>query len=347
MNKKIRSVLAILLCAATLFTLCACSQETPVDSTEKTSDDNKLKVVCTLFPQYDFVREIAGDKVDLTLLLPPGVESHSYDPTPADIKAVTDADLVIRVGKEMETWSEKLFSSTSSKAVFMDLSHEICAEITEHVHDHEAEGEFHSFIDTDVAFFDPHLWTDPTLSFLMVAVIADKLCEMDAENASFYTENAENYLSELEALNTEITELVKSSERKTLVFSGRFALQNFTEQYGLKAIAALDACADNSEPSAATVAQIIDTIKSENIKVVFYEELIEPKTAKIICDETGAKMLLFHSCHNLSKDEFNSGETYLSLMKQNVKNLEEALKLTKKNCSPAKMPLSDMITMSL
>ncbi len=325
MNKKIRNLFAILLCAAMLL-LCACSQKTPVDTTENAPSENKLKVVCTLFPQYDFVREIAGDKVELTLLLPPGVESHSYDPTPADIKAVTDADLVIRIGEEMETWSEKLFSSTSSEAVFMDLSHEIGAIITESAHEHGVEYDFHSLAAADIAFFDPHLWTDPTLSCLMVLAIGEKLCELDAENELFYTENTEKYISELEALNTQITELVKNSERKTLVFSGRFALQNFTEQYGLKAISALDACADNSEPCAATVANIIETIKNENIKVVFYEELIEPKTAKLICEETGAKMLLFHSCHNLSKDEFNSGESYLSLMKQNVKNLEEALK---------------------
>ena len=327
MNKITRKVFTVLLCGALLLSVCACSNVTPVDKTaQNPSDSDKLKVVCTLFPQYDFVRQIAGDKVALTLLLPPGVESHSYDPTPADIKAVSQADLVIRVSDKMETWSEKLFNSTSGQAVFMDLSDATGSLISESAHEHGAEGTFHSYTDSLVPFFDPHLWTDPTISILMVTVIADKLCELDAQNASFYTQNAEKYLSELEALDTQISELVKNSERDTLVFSGRFALSNFTERYGLLAVSALDACADNSEPSAATVAKIIDVINDKDIKVIFYEELIEPKTAKIICDETGTKMLLFHSCHNLSKDEFDRGETYLSLMKQNVKNLEEALK---------------------
>lgn len=310
----VNRVFALLLCAFMLFALCACSKQG-----EKTEGDSeKLQVVCTLFPQYDFVREIAGDCVELTLLLPPGVESHSYDPTPSDMKAVASADIVIRVGENMETWSSKLMGSAGDGAVLLDLADEMGLELEAHEHGDDEHAD-------SAKERDPHIWTDPVLAKDMVRIITEKLCELDEKNAAEYDSRSELYISKLEALDKDIKEIVGNAKRKTVVFSGRFALKNFTDRYGLKAVSALDACADNSEPSAAAVAKIVDTVKDENIPVIFYEELIEPKTAKIISSETGADMLLFHSCHNLSKDDFNSGETYLSLMRKNVENLREAL----------------------
>lgn len=310
----VNRVFALLLCAFMLFALCACSEQG-----EKTEGDSeKLQVVCTLFPQYDFVREIAGDCVELTLLLPPGVESHSYDPTPSDMKAVASADIVIRVGENMETWSSKLMGSAGDGAVLLDLADEMGLELEAHEHGDDEHAD-------SAEERDPHIWTDPVLAKDMVRIITEKLCELDEKNAAEYDSRSELYISKLEALDKDIKEIVGNAKRKTVVFSGRFALKNFTDRYGLKAVSALDACADNSEPSAAAVAKIVDTVKDENIPVIFYEELIEPKTAKIISSETGADMLLFHSCHNLSKDDFNSGETYLSLMRKNVENLREAL----------------------
>ena len=310
----VNRVFALLLCAFMLFALCACSEQG-----EKTEGDSeKLQVVCTLFPQYDFVREIAGDCVELTLLLPPGVESHSYDPTPSDMKAVASADIVIRVGENMETWSSKLMGSAGDGAVLLDLADEMGLELEAHEHGDDEHAD-------SAKERDPHIWTDPVLAKDMVRIITEKLCELDEKNAAEYDSRSELYISKLEALDKDIKEIVGNAKRKTVIFSGRFALKNFTDRYGLKAVSALDACADNSEPSAAAVAKIVDTVKGENIPVIFYEELIEPKTAKIISSETGADMLLFHSCHNLSKDDFNSGETYLSLMRKNVENLREAL----------------------
>lgn len=310
----VNRVFALLLCAFMLFALCACSEQ----GEKPEGDGEKLQVVCTLFPQYDFVREIAGDCVELTLLLPPGVESHSYDPTPSDMKAVASADIVIRVGENMETWSSKLMGSAGDGAVLLDLADEMGLELEAHEHGDDEHAD-------SAKERDPHIWTDPVLAKDMVRIITEKLCELDEKNAAEYDSRSEIYISKLEALDKDIKEIVGNAKRKTVVFSGRFALKNFTDRYGLTAVSALDACADNSEPSAAAVAKIVDTVKDENIPVIFYEELIEPKTAKIISSETGADMLLFHSCHNLSKDDFNSGETYLSLMRKNVENLREAL----------------------
>ena len=316
--KKIKSIIALVICAALIFSLAACS----TSNENKESSNDKLKVVCTLFPQYDFVREIAGDKVDLKLLVPPGVESHSYDPTPKDMKSVAMADLVIRIGEDMETWSESLWSADTSDAEFLDISKEMGLHLAGHHHHHE-EGEEHT--EECETGTDAHIWTSPVMVQKIVKVISDKLIELDPDNTEFYKANTESYINELKTLDSNIRQVVESSHKKTLVFSGRFALKNFTDEYGLSYVSTLDACADNSEPSAAAVAKIVDVIEKEDIKVIFYEELIEPKTAKTISSETGTKMLLFHSCHNLTKEEFEAGENYLSLMNKNLANLKEAL----------------------
>ena len=323
MKTKLIRAAALFLCAAMLFSLAACS------SGKTDTAGGKLRVVCTLFVPYDFVREIAGDKVDLTLLLPPGMESHSYDPTPADMKAVGNSDLLIRVGENMETWSAKLFDKSTGAKAYLDIASEmglrLAAHEHEHEHGHEHEHEHEHEAEAEQGLVDAHIWTDPVYAQGMVKVIADALCRLDGSNAEFYKSNSEKYIKKLKALDSGFRDAVKNGKRDTVVFSGRFAFRNFTERYSLKFVSALDACADNSEPGARTVAKIVDTVRDEKIPVIFYEELTEPRTAEIICGETGCAMRLFHSCHNVSRDEFEAGVGYLSLMNGNLENLREAL----------------------
>lgn len=321
MKTKLIRAAALFLCAAMFFSLAACSS----GKTDPTS--GKLRVVCTLFVPYDFVREIAGDKVDLTLLLPPGMESHSYDPTPADMKAVGNADLLIRVGENMETWSAKLFDKSTGAKAYLDIASEMGLRLAAHEHEHEHghEHEHEHEREAEQGLVDAHIWTDPVYAQGMVKVIADALCRLDGSNAEFYKSNSEKYIKKLKALDSGFRDAVKNGKRDTVVFSGRFAFRNFTERYSLKFVSALDACADNSEPGARTVAKIVDTVRDEKIPVIFYEELTEPRTAEIICGETGCAMRLFHSCHNVSRDEFEAGVGYLSLMNGNLENLREAL----------------------
>lgn len=321
MKTKFLRATAVILCAAMVFSLTACS------SGKIESESDKLRVVCTLFVPYDFVREIAGDRVDLTLLLPPGMESHSYDPTPADMKAVSNADLLIRVGENMETWSAKLFDKSTGAGEYLDIASEMGLRLAAHEHEHEHghEDEHEHEHEYEEGFVDAHIWTDPVYAQGMVKVITDALCRLDGRNAEFYKSNSEKYISKLQSLDAGFKDAVKNGKRDIIVFSGRFAFRNFTERYSLKFVSALDACADNSEPGARTVAKIINTVKNESIPVIFYEELAEPRTAEIICGETGCSMRLFHSCHNVSRDEFESGVGYLSLMNDNLRNLREAL----------------------
>ena len=300
------------------------------------SVSDKLQIVTTLFPQYDFARVIGGDKVDVTLLLPAGMESHSYEPTPADIIKINKADLFIYTGESMEQWAHSIIQSVDSNEVYvLDVSKNVPLlapnSTVEDNHDHEGEnhdhdaevevGHDHSEGDGHNHTYDPHIWTSPKNAMIMVNNILEALCEVDSENADYYKDNANAYLAELEELDHELEDVVTNAKRDTIYHGGRFAMQYLTNQYGIHYVSA----PFEAEPSAALVAQMIKEIKEQNIPVIYYEELVDPKISQMISDETGAKMLLLHSCHNVSKEDFNNGVTYLSLMKQNVENLKVGL----------------------
>lgn len=289
-------------------------------------EDGKITVVTTLFPQYDFVRQIAGDKVNVTLLLQPGIEAHSYDPSPADLVAINESDLFIYTGKYMETWAADIISSLERDVTVLDLSKDIKLAVEEHgqeegleIENSSDEAEDHNHV------YDPHIWTSLENACLMVSNIAKTLSELDSENESYYLENSEKYISELRLLESQLKEITANADNKTIYFGGKFAMYYFAEEMGLNYISAFDSCTSETEPSARLVAKIVDAIKENHASVVYYEELSNHKAADTICAETGAKALLLHSCHNVSKTEYESGVTYLSLMKQNRDNLIEGL----------------------
>lgn len=293
---------------------------------QKQKDSGKLQIVATLFPQYDFVRQIGGDKVEVTLLLQPGVESHSYDPSPSDLVKMKQSDMIVYMGQYMETWAESLLKTMDQDTKILDLSEGFELKKVEDEHEEEGdedgdeeEEEGHSHV------YDPHLWTNPAYAAKMVETIAAAMTELDPENGEYYQANAEKYAGQIQALDEEIRRTVAESEVHTLYFAGKFAMYYFAEAYGLDYLSAFDSCSSETEPSAKLIAKIVDGIKAEGAKVVYYEELSNHKAADTICQETGAKALLLHSCHNVSKEEMQSGATYLSLMQQNLLNLREGL----------------------
>ncbi len=307
MRKGIKC-LSLILCAVLLVGFAACRSD--VSKTE----NGKLSVVCTLFPQYDFVREIAGDKAEITLLLTPGTDSHSYDPSPADMVKINGCDLFVYTGETMEAWAGNIVSTLDESVVVLSLpepdSHKNHAEHEGAAHDHSA---------------DPHIWTSPVNSMEIVRQICAKLCEIDAENASFYKSNEQTYLDKLAALDAEFRVVASSAEHKTVVMCDRFAMFYFCEEYDLNYIAAFDSCTSNTEPSPAVIVKIVNEVKSKNIPAVFCAELSNRKVADAVAEQTGAEVLELHSCHNLSADDFSAGETYLTLMERNLKNLKTAL----------------------
>lgn len=307
---------------AALMLLSACSLPAENSKSQSNTQD-KLTVAAMLFPQYDFARRIAGDRAEVKLLLPAGTESHSYEPTPSDIVTINKCDIFLYTGKEMEPWTETLLDGgLEGDTLVVDLSEGIEMSATESVtygdDDHGDHG-------THDHVLDPHIWTSPKNAAIMAQSICEALCERDREGEDFYRNNLASYLEELDALDEEIRDIVDSGERKEIVFGSRYALHYFSEEYGLTCYAAYDSCSEESEPSAGAVAEIIDLVKEKNIPVIYYEEMTDPKVARAIAQETGAEILLMHSCHNLSKDEMNAGKTYISIMRENAENLRKGL----------------------
>lgn len=342
--------------AAVLLAGCSLGEKTsPKDSegsyTSISSESGKPQIIATLFPQFDFARHIAKDMADVVLLLPPGVESHSYEPSPSEILKMHNADVLLYTGESMEAWSHKLVESLEdsgsdclvvdvSKGITLTRTEDIEAEMNrknaesdehdnheENNHEDEAAEDDHQGEEaaSHSHVYDPHIWTNPQLAKVMVDNILEALCSADPQNAEEYRANASAYKQELDALDQEFKEIIENGEQKEVIFGSRFAFYYFTKRYNLTYQSAFDSCSAETEPSVKRMKELIDEIRRENIPAIFYSEMEEPKTARFISNETGAKMLMLHSCHNVTKDEWENGETYLSLMKQNAINLKEGL----------------------
>ncbi|GHU92155.1 high-affinity zinc uptake system binding-protein ZnuA [Spirochaetia bacterium] len=303
------SVTVILICIS------GCTQK---KNNNVQSRNGKITITATIFPPYDFVRAITGDKVNLTMLLPPASESHSFEPTPKDIITIQNSDIFIYVGGESDEWVNRILESmdTGNMTIIalMDTVDVVEEEIVEGM---EAEAEENAY--------DEHVWTSPKNAQPIVRSITDALCTTDAANAAFYRQNADDYISQLDELDAAFQAVVDHANRKTFVFGDRFPFRYFADRYGLSYFAAFPGCSTETEPSAGTVAFLIDKIKAEKIPVVFHIEMGNERMADTIAEETGAKKLLLHACHNISKNDFESGVTYVDLMRQNVENLRRAL----------------------
>ena len=257
------------------------------------AEDGKIRVVTTIFPQYDFVREIAGDEVDLQMLLKPGEESHSYEPTPRDIIAIQNSDVFIYVGGHSHDGEEE---------------------------DGEEEEDVHS-----VHEIDEHVWTSPVNAAAIVDEIAGLLEEADPRHSDIYEENAAEYTEKLMDLDGEFRDVVEHAERSLLIFGDRFPFRYFADEYGLDYYAAFPGCASDTEPSAATMVFLIDKVKEENVPAVLKMELSNADIANAVAEATGTEVRVFYSCHNLSAEQFENGESYLTMMEQNVETLKEVL----------------------
>jgi zinc transport system substrate-binding protein len=292
--------------------------------------DQKVSVIATIFPPYDFACEIADGKADVTMLLPPASESHSYEPTPQDIIKIQNCDVFIYGGGESDEWVKEVLKSMDTGGMeivtLMDCVAAVEEEVVEGMEDEEEHEEEATGGDApEEPEYDEHVWTSPKNAALIVQKIADALCAVDAANAASYQKNTATYLGELDVLDAKFQDVVDGAARKTIVFGDRFPFRYFADAYGLNYFAAFPGCSTETEPSAATVKFLIDKMKAEKIPVVFHIELSNEKMANTISEATGAKVLLLHACHNISKADFESGLGYLDLMTKNVDALKEAI----------------------
>ena len=298
---------AILLCLCLM--LCGCTAQP-----EKPHDETKLQIVCTSFPAYDFAREIAGDRAELTLLIKPGSEVHSYEPTPKDMIRIQESDLFICNGGESEQWAETLITPKLNTIYMMD-----CVDTVEE----SADGIYNA--EDGEPELDEHVWTSPLNAIKISEEICNALCKLDTDNAEAYKTNFAAYKAQLMALDREFRQVIKNSGKHTLVFADRFPMRYFALEYGLDCYAAFPGCSSETEPSAKTVAYLIDRVREDKIPAVLYMEFSNQKMADVICEDTGCRKLPFYSAHSVSAEQFEQGVSYLDLMRINLDSLKEAL----------------------
>lgn len=325
MKKFLSFALSLFIVFTTLFTLSSCSYA----KSESKNDSGKVSVVTTIFPYYDFTRSIAGDKADIKLLLSPGSEPHSYEPSPSDIVAIENCDIFIYNGGESDEWVESVLDSIENKNMkvmrmmdYVDLLYEQSVDHDEHEHE-DGDGDEHEHEHGEE--YDEHIWTSVKNAEKLTNAIYDELCVSDFANKAAYSSNRDSYLSKLQALDSEISDIVSNAKRNTVVFGDRFPFLYLVTDYSLEYECAFPGCSSETEPSISTVTHMIDFTRENKIPVVFYLEFSNGKVAKLISEDTGAKTMLFSSCHNVTKDEFADGATYISLMEQNENALKEAL----------------------
>ena len=360
---------------------CAQTEESQGAFDASPEADGKLKVAVTLFPYYDFVRQIAGDQVDLQMVIPAGMDSHSFEPTPADIRTIQHADVLISNGGTMEHWLDETLAAldtTSMTIVTMmdyvdtveeeivegmedadhdhdhahvhaaddhDHSNETQEEHAAHAHEaddydhsgetpeehaaHAHEADDHDYVDHDgheeEIEYDEHIWTSPVNAMKLVDVIGDTLAQADPVHADIYHQGAASYKKELEEIDAGFREVCANRKRNMIVMGDKFPFRYLADEYQLDYRAAFSGCSSDTEPSAKTIAYLIDKVKEEQIPAVYYLELSSHRVAEIIGEETGAEPLLLHSCHNVTRAQFDTGITYAGLMRQNIENLRKGI----------------------
>lgn len=339
-----KKIFGLILAGAVLITGCTAKTE------KKDKGDNtkgKLKVVTTIFPEYDITRAIAKDKVDLELMIKPGVDVHSFTPTPQDIKTVQNSDIFVYGGTEHDKWVENLTKSIDMKnkkvVKLVDGIQQLEEESVdgmkhehhhddekedEHNHDHKHEKEekhSHDHENESDKELDPHYWTSPKNAIQMVKTITNALVEKDPDNAEFYKENAENYIKQLEGVDKELHDVVDNAKIKQVVIADRFPFRYLFKDLGLEYRALFSGCSVESTASAGQIKKMVDYVKENKIPVVYHIEMGKGELAETVAKNSGAKVKLLHSIHTVTKEDFDKGITYIDLMKQNVEALKEGL----------------------
>ena len=321
--KKISKILLVFVVAVfSIVSLTGCNKNK--------DNENKLTIVTTNFPSYDFARAVVKDNkdVELKMLLKPGAESHDFEPTPQDIIDIKNSDLFIYTGGESDEWISDILDdidTDKTKVIkMMDLVDVKEEEIVEGMEDeeHEEEEEHH---DEEEVEYDEHVWTSPVNAIKIVNTLRDEVVSIDNDNKKVYEDSAKEYTDKLEKIDNEFKDIVKNAKRKEIIFGDRFPLRYFANEYNLKYYAAFPGCSAQTEASAKTISYLVDKVKEDKIPVVFHIELSNGKIAEAISKETGAKVLEFNTAHNISQKDFDAGVTYVDIMEENTKVLKEAL----------------------
>lgn len=297
----------ILAAVLSLLLLCGCAPAT-------SQSRDRIKVVATVFPLYDFVRAVGGDEVEITLLIDAGMEAHSFDPVPSDIRALQNADLILWVGGESECWAERLLKDYNGKtlkcmdevALFKEEEHH---EHDHHSHKHEA--------------FDEHVWTSTENACVLVDAVCRELSKKSPKNAEIFAQNAADYKAQIEGVKKEIEKTVQSAENPFLLVADRFPFRYFAEEFSIPYQAAFGGCAASHDISIHTMAELVAAVREHGCTAAYYTELSNRVVAHALREETGVELFELHSAHNVTKEDFENGVTYVDLMRRNAENLKK------------------------
>lgn len=303
---KIKNLIIILVMFISLFLVTGCS----------TRSNYNVTITTTIFPLYDFTRQITQDKLSVKMILPPGNEPHTYQLKPQDILTIRKSKLFIYTGPFLEVWVDKLIDVLDEDKVLvvnvsdnLELHHE---DDDDHDHKHHHD-------------VDPHIWVDPILAQKIVDNILENIIKIDPDNADFYRQNASNYKQELVKLDLAYQDLFTKIEHKTIIFGGHFVFGYLAERYGVEHVSPYKGFSPDTLPTTKNLQNLVKVIETTGNRTIFYEELINPEVAEIIAKETGAKLLPLNGAGYITKADFESGVTYLDLMYQNIENLKKGL----------------------
>lgn len=288
---------------------------------KETDEDGKISVVASIFPVYDFAREVGGNNARFEMLLPPGMEPHSFDPTPKDVIRIEEADIFVYNGAEMEPWVEDILKGIKNPdLVVIDSSEGVT--LLEGGHHHE--GEVDEGVGTRKEALDPHIWTDFENAKIQVDNILSAFLMKDPENAGYYEDRTKIYKWKLDTLDELYRNAFSDCPKKEIVSSGHFAFSYMAHRYGLLHYAVYGSSPD-AEPSPAELIKIVELVKAKDVKYIFGEKLVNPKMAETLRGETGAEILFINPAGNLSKSDFKKGVTFIDIMNDNLNKFKLAL----------------------
>jgi len=318
MNKVIKRFLILAILALFAITAAGCGSQT---NTYKPAEQ-KIKVITTIYPVYEFAKQVGGDKIDVSMLIPPGAEPHDWEPTAKEMAQIKSAKLFLYHGAGLEpiekltkkeTLGDTKAVEISKGLVYADTSHEDedshPPEIAkDHKHNHES---------------DSHLWLDPVYAQQEVAAIAEALTSVDPQNAEYYKKNAAHFQGELSQLDQDYKTTLAGVARRDIITS-HAAFGYLAKRYNLKEVSIMGLSPD-AEPTPDKLAKVITFCRENNVKYIFFETLVSPKLSQTIARETNTQLLVLNPIENLTTEELKQGKNYLSIMRDNLSNLQKAL----------------------
>ena len=308
-----------LLLIVCLFLLFSCS------SADEGNDD-RLEIMAASFPSYDAARAVAGDLASITMLVPPGGGEHSYEPSIEDVIRISESDLFIYNGGESDTWITYILSDLDSATSTFSLLENAAFTLYEDEENIAWKEENHDDHDhSHGRVLDEHVWTSPENEIAIIQALCEEIASLDEDNREVYESNAASYIEDIREVQGTIRKIVEDGMRREIIVADRFPLLYFVTEFSLDYYAAYPGCSSESEPSAKTVAFLIDKVREDGIPVVLHMELANTLLSEVVAEETGSAVMEFSSCHNVAKRVFDSGVTYVDLMRQNAAVLKEAL----------------------